>query len=285
MQLIDAFKKSISDEIVIRSTSTETGGCINEAFKVNTNQGPFFIKKNLKDEFPSMFEKEAKGLSLLKEANCVHIPEVLACDSIDDEAYLILEYVLPGRPLQDFWQNFGQNLAKQHRQTSGTFGLDHDNYVGTLMQKNTLKKTWAEFFVQERIEPQLKMAVDQRKINYSITAFFERFYNRIEEMFPKEPPALLHGDLWGGNFMVGESGQATIYDPSIYYGHREMDLALSCLFGGFSSEFYEFYDKEYPLDKGWKQRVDYCNLYPLLIHVNLFGGGYAQQVKSIISRF
>ena len=114
---------------------------------------------------------------------------------------------------------------------------------------------------------------------------FERFYKKLDEIFPVEPPALIHGDLWVGNFMVGELGEAILIDPAIYFGHREMDLAMSQLFGGFDRQFYESYHKYFPLEKDWQKRIDYCNLYPLMVHVNLFGGGYTGSVKSILQRF
>jgi len=129
------------------------------------------------------------------------------------------------------------------------------------------------------------MAVGSGRLNTSLSKSFARFCNQVESIFPKEEPSLLHGDLWSGNFMVNNEGNACIYDPAVYYGHREMDIGMSKLFGGFDKAFYLAYNQEYPMEKGWERRVEYCNLYPLLVHVNLFGGGYASSVSAILSRF
>ncbi|MEJ2596144.1 MAG: fructosamine kinase family protein, partial [bacterium] len=185
----------------------------------------------------------------------------------------------------DFWEEFARLLAELHKNTQPYFGLDHDNYIGSLVQSNFRHDAWTDFYREQRLEPQLRLAREAGHFNRNVTRAFDRFYHRIERIFPAEPPALLHGDLWSGNFMVNENGSAVIIDPAIYYGHREMDLGMSMLFGGFDRRFYSAYDQHFPLEPGWQERMDYCNLYPLLVHVNLFGGGYVQQVEQIIRRF
>jgi len=131
----------------------------------------------------------------------------------------------------------------------------------------------------------VKMARDHGNAGSDTVRAFDRFYRKLDEIFPVEAPSLIHGDLWNGNYMVNENGEAVIIDPAVYYGHREMDLGMSKLFGGFSAGFYEAYNQQYPLEKDWKERLDYCNLYPLMVHVNLFGGGYLNSVKSILRNF
>ncbi|MBK5285164.1 MAG: fructosamine kinase family protein [Bacteroidia bacterium] len=152
-------------------------------------------------------------------------------------------------------------------------------------QSNSQKRTWAEFFISERLEKQIAFAKDLGVIDNSTIQQFNNLYKRLPELIPEEAPSLLHGDLWNGNFMTGNDGKAWLIDPAIYYGHREMDLAMTKLFGGFSEEFYSSYIESFPLQKGFTERIDIHNLYPLLVHVNLFGGGYLIEVKNILSRF
>jgi len=171
------------------------------------------------------------------------------------------------------------------RLTNTNFGLDYNNYIGSLHQQNNLHPTWVDFFINERLQPQIKLARDNNEIDSTTILKFENLYKKLDEVFPKEKPALLHGDLWSGNFMSDEKGESVIMDPTVYYGHREMDIAMAKLFGGFDAEFYSSYNEHYPLENGWEQRINVCNLYPLMVHVNLFGGGYLGQVKSILSKF
>ncbi len=279
--LSNFFNKNID----VLSQSHIGGGSINSALKVETNKGIFFVKHNSKHLYPAMFEKEALGLKLLHESGAIEVPEVITFDDVGDDSFLVLKFIKSGNKPTDFWDLFAKNLAALHKNTNKNFGFNHDNYIGSLKQFNDWENTWSDFFREQRLEVQLKMARDSALLNSSIVSAFERFYKRLDEIFPNEQPSLVHGDLWGGNFMVGEKGEPIIIDPAVYFGHREMDLAMSQLFGGFSSEFYTSYNKYFPLEKGWQKRMDYCNLYPLLVHVNLFGGGYAASVSSIISRF
>ena len=154
-----------------------------------------------------------------------------------------------------------------------------------MYQQNNSHTNWTDFFIQERLQIQIKLARDHHQIESTTISKFEKLYHRLDDIFPKEQPALLHGDLWSGNFMVDEKGAPVIMDPAVYYGHREMDIAMTKLFGGFDNQFYDAYNAHFQLEKGWKSRIDICNLYPLLVHVNLFGGSYLQQVKNIITKF
>src|SRR5262249_25664960 len=149
------------------------------------------------------------------------------------EQLLILEWIETGKPSGGFWNDFAEKLSLIHRTTSDSFGLDHDNYIGSLFQSNRRSVSWITFFTECRIEPQLKMAIDSKNINPSAVAHFKRLYPKLSEIFPPEKPALLHGDLWSGNFMTGAEGLVRLIDPAVYFGHREMDLAMTKLFGGF----------------------------------------------------
>lgn len=272
-------------EVVVDNYSYVGGGSINETFKITTNKGPFFVKKNSATRFPGMFEKEATGISLLGDSKEIEVPNIVAVGQGSNDAFLILDFINSGSKSSLFWSKFGAQLASMHKHTTESFGLDHDNYIGSLYQRNKKHNNWCDFFREERLQYQVKMARDSGSVNSSDIQSFERFYKELDSIFPKEPPSLLHGDLWSGNFMVNQDGQPVIIDPAVYYGHREMDLGMTQLFGGFDQQFYESYNYSFPLEKGWKERIQYCNLYPLLVHVNLFGGGYVNSVRSVISRF
>ena len=275
----------LAQPVSILSAAPVGGGSINDTYQIATAAGDFFVKKNVASRYPEIFEKEAKGLELLAGTNEIDTPKVIAFGSKDDVSFLVLNFILSAEKQAGFWEDFGRRLANLHKHTQEQFGLNHNNYIGSLSQSNTFHKSWTDFFREERLETQVKLARDKGRMGRETVNAFSRFYSKLDELFPKEPPALLHGDLWSGNFMVNEKGLAVIIDPAIYYGHREMDLAMSQLFGGFDASFYDAYHRNYPLEKGWKQRLDYCNLYPLMVHVNLFGGSYLESVKQILSRF
>ena len=261
------------------------GGSINDAYRLETNAGRFFVKVNHADRFPSFFEAEADGLGRLREAGTIRVPEVIAMGEDHDDSYLLMTWVDGGTKTDAFWEAFGRSLAALHRRSDKNFGLERDNYIGSLKQANTRQATWADFFVHCRLEPLVKMARDRRKLGDGDVLRFERLYGQLAGLFPQEPPALLHGDLWSGNFICAKDSAPVLIDPAVYFGHREMDIAMSRLFGGFEPGFYTAYNDAFPLERGWEERVDLCNLYPLLVHVNLFGGGYVQQVQTILKRF
>lgn len=271
--------------VLISGTSSIGGGCINEAYSLVTNTGKYFIKYNSSETFPGMFEKEAAGLHLLAGSNTIQTPEVIATGSLGEYPYLILEFIESGAPRNNFWSDFGTKLADLHQNTSEHFGLDHDNYIGSLIQINKKHADFIEFFIVERIEPQLEQARNKGEFSQSDTRYFHSLYKTLNNIIPPEKPALIHGDLWSGNFMATSDGSPCLVDPAVYYGHREADIAMTQLFGGFKPEFYAAYNQAWAMEKGWRERMDIFNLYPLLVHVNLFGGGYARQVLQIIRQF
>lgn len=262
-----------------------SGGDINQAARLSAPQGDFFVKWNSASRFPGMFEAEAKGLAVLAAANAIKIPLVIEHGIAADEAFLILEYLDTETEVSDYWEVFGAAIAKLHQTTHDSFGLDHDNYIGSLPQSNKRHDDWVSFFVEQRLEAQIRMARDDGQMGASTVKCFEKLYRRLGEIFPVEPPALLHGDLWSGNFQTGPDGKACIYDPAVYFGHREMDIAMTQLFGGYNKTFYDTYNQISPLADDWKSRRDVCNLYPLLVHLNLFGGSYLHSINKIVNKF
>lgn len=262
-----------------------SGGSINQAFRLKTSRGDFFLKYNDASRYPEMFRKEAEGLKLLKAPGIIEVPGVLLAAEDENHAFLLLEFVDQGIEKPDFWDDFGEKLARLHQVKAQQFGLDHDNYMGSLYQYNHFHDTWSEFFIVERLERQIKLAREQGNIKRSDVQAFERLYLRLDEIFPPCQPSLLHGDLWSGNFITSASGFACLIDPAVYFGHPETDIAMSTLFGGFSNRFYEAYASHNVLEKGWRERLPVYNLYPLMVHVNLFGGGYLGSVQQILKKF
>ena len=285
----DALEKKLTpyfeSEVCITGAWPVSGGSINSCYRLETTSGQIFLKRNDENRYPLMFSAETEGLKLLGKSNAFSIPGVIAFGDAGHFSYLLLEWVEPGRRIENFWSHFGNALAVMHRCTSDMFGLHFNNYIGSLAQSNAQCETWTDFFIRERLEPQLKMAINSGKLQKESLSMFNRLFARLDEWIPSERPALLHGDLWSGNFLTGNNGNATLVDPAVYYGHREMDLAMSKLFGGFDSGFYSAYQMSFPLHDGFEKRKDIHNLYPLLVHVNLFGGGYAGQVNSILVKY
>ncbi len=262
------------------------GGSINDAYRVETDRTSYFLKVNTADQFPGMFVSEANGLDLLRRAGALRVPGTVAQGEWGDTTFLLLEYITPADgedvALQD---RFGRALAKLHRHGHSCFGLDHDNHIGLLRQRNAPHATWPAFMVACRLEPMVQMARDNQRIHAGDVLRFERLYGKLADLFPEEPPALLHGDLWKNNYIASADGEAVLIDPAVYYGHREMDLAMTRLFGGFHRSFYNAYHEVAPLAPGWEDRVDLCNLYPLLVHLNLFGGSYADRVSKVLRSY
>lgn len=276
--------KVLDQKLSIDSIVSQGGGSINEAYRLSTNISPLFLKVNSASKYPRMFETEAIGLNTLASTNTLRIPEPLITGKYRDQAYIVMNHIGSGSPVLDFWDEFGHKLAGMHQVSAAYFGFESDNYIGSLNQSNKQMDSWSEFFVQERLEPLVKTARDSRQLDTNLNKDFEKLYSVLQDFFPIEPSSLLHGDLWSGNFMADANGDPVIYDPAVYFGHREMDIAMSRLFGGFDISFYEAYNEHYPMENGWQDRLEVCNLYPLMVHVILFGGAYLQDVKSILKR-
>jgi fructosamine-3-kinase len=283
--VVSLLKQKVGDTFTLKDFSFTGGGCINNGGKLTTSHGTFFLKWNDAAKFPAMFNVEAKGLNLLAESKSMYIPKVIGAGEAGSFQFLVLEFMNASYRTQHYWRDFGVQLATLHRNTSTAFGLDHDNYIGSLPQQNTLHTSWIEFFIHNRLDAQLRLAERSGLVDKSLRRKFETLYKKLPELLIEEKPALLHGDLWSGNVMVNQHGAPSLIDPAVYFGHREMDVAMSQLFGGFNPEFLQVYHEAFPLTPGVEDRLQLYNLYPLLVHVNLFGGNYLAQVNSILRRF
>ena len=260
-------KHDLLRQLRIASAEPVPGGCIHECYRVSIAGRSRFLKLN-DASYADAFATEADGLSALRSCD-LPAPEPLAHGTAGDQAYLLLEYLeLKGKG--DF-AALGRMLAQAHRKAGPRFGWQRDNYIGSTPQKNGWCDDWAEFWGERRMKPQLELALSK---GFSLPAVSLAL---LKNHHPQ--PSLLHGDLWSGNAGFTAQGPV-VFDPAVYYGDREADIAMTELFGGFPAEFYSEYEKELPLDHGYATRKHLYNLYHLLNHLNLFGGGYLGQVKA-----
>lgn len=275
----------LGDELKVEAIQMQSGGDINMAVCAQTDHGDFFIKWN-EGPFEEMFETEAKGLNLLRQANLLKIPEVFGTGRVDDKSFLVLEFLERSREEDKHWTKLGEGLAQLHQIKADNYGLGYDNFIGRLHQKNDIKPDWISFFSECRLNAQLGLAIYNQTVPKDFVRDFKRFLSKLPQILPESEASLLHGDLWSGNAMSSSRG-AAIYDPAVYFGAREMDMAMTQLFGGFNQRFYEAYDANYTLSDDFDALVEIYNLYPLMVHVNLFGAnaGYLGSVWRTIKRY
>ena len=269
--------------LVVKDCTLVSGGDINQSFCLQTADSKFFLKLNDASRFPEMFSREASGLLALGQTGCLEVPSVVQSGICMGMQFLLMEWLERARPNNHFWQSFGTGLACLHKRHSNDFGWVHDNYIGSLIQRNGWRKSWSEFYTDMRIMPLVVQLVERGNFSSSDLHLAEEWCSKLGNIFPAEPPALLHGDFWSGNFLASGQGFAVVYDPAVYYGHREMDIAMSKLFGGFEPGFYDAYHDQYPLEKDWQSRLPYAQLYPLLVHAVLFGGSYVHQCRKTMT--
>ena len=271
----------------VRSFSRVTGGDINEAFELGLDDGrSVFLKTNARAPL-NLFAAEARGLQFLRQARALRIPEVLAVSAADEASpFLLLEFIRGAAPRPGFDEQLGRALARLHRFGAPSFGFDEPNFIGRLVQENQPLSSWAEFYRDQRLEPQLCAAEARGLAPRTLRRKFEQLFSKLPELTGEpEDPARLHGDLWSGNLHVDEQGAPCLIDPAAYGGHREMDLAMMRLFGGFSERVFAAYAEEFPLSSGHPERVSLWQLYPLLVHLNLFGGSYLRAVEQALAAY
>lgn len=267
----------------VMSTKSIGGGCISKAEMLTFEKGESCFMKT-RCSAADVFGKEAKGLQELKKANTIRVPEVLFVD----QDCLLLEQIHIGEQAPEFFSNFGRQLARLHQYGALRFGFPQDNYIGNSPQMNTCNKleaeNWCDFYYNKRLLYQYKLAEENGLVGPELKNGFILLENRIEEILEgsEEKPALLHGDLWSGNFLCDEQSQACLIDPAVYYGHREAEMAMTHLFGGFDTSFYSSYQKTYPLPEGYDYRQNIYMLYHVLNHLNSFGKNYYGQAVKLL---
>lgn len=289
--LPDAIKSVFGSDKQIVSADRVSGGDINRAFRLTLKDGTcLFMKSNLKANLP-FFTAEMEGLSAIAGTGTIRTPSVLGIGT--DEtfgAFLLLEWAEAALRVRNYWENFGHALAAMHLADTALpdkndrFGFPHDNFIGAGMQINTPSAGWVSFFRDSRLVPMLKRAAPYLDSANKRNAAY--LLDHLENyLIEPERPSLLHGDLWAGNYITGSDGEAWLIDPAAYIGHAEADIAMTELFGGFSSAFYDAYREVYPLQPGYEGRRDLYNLYHLLNHLNLFGAAYLDSVRRVLRRY
>ena len=261
------------------------GGSINQCYRVQSGDKQLFCKINSATKFPQLFALEQKGLELLGQQSIIRTPAII--DSFLEAGYqfLLLEWLREGQRTPSFWRRFGEQLAALHRVSADQFGLEVNNYMGSVPQQNGPHDSWCAFFTEERILPMVKKCTDKNLLNKSNLALFDTLLKQLPQRFNQEAPSLLHGDLWSGNFLCSATGEPVLIDPAVYYGHRSADRGLTTLFGGFEKTFYHAYHECFPLPANYKEQWELCNLYPLLIHLYLFGTSYLPQIENTLKQF
>jgi len=283
--VLDAIGRTLSIRLDRYSARSVGGGSINESFRVTSPTGEIYFLKLNHSASLDMFQAEEQGLHELAAAQSVRVPVPIVCGQAGDAAFLLMEYLDLTVKSADGAARLGQALAKQHRHVGPNFGWQRNNTIGSTPQPNKWETDWIEFYRSRRLGHQLQLAAEKGYSKNMVETgqlLAERLPAFFESYQPK--PSLLHGDLWGGNWGVTVDGDAVIFDPAVYYGDREADIAMTTLFGGFSKEFYVAYNDSWPMDEGYQQRCDLYNLYHVLNHMNLFGSGYAGQAQSMMQK-
>lgn len=289
MSLTNEIRAEINDRLGVNIIKTEnlSGGCISNAFKISTEDGDDLFLKINDNVPPDMFKAEANGLNELQKTHAIRVPAA----KIYSEKYIVTEFIKTGKKSINFFQNFGRNFALLHKYKGYSFGFYEDNYIGSNPQKNLADnveaRNWIAFYLNKRLRFQLSLCEKKGYATDELKRYFTKLEDKISDIIidSHEEPSLLHGDLWSGNYMVGENGEACIIDPAVYYGNREADLAMTKLFGGYPNEFYKSYNEAYPLDDGWEHRENIYMLYHILNHLNLFGRSYYSQVISLLKYY
>ncbi len=261
------------------------GGDVNRAYQVHTFDRRTLFVKHRPDAPAGMYAAEAHGLAWLAEAQALRVPRVVAV-SDEEPRFLALEWIDRGPPARDHDEALGRGLAALHRFGAPTFGLARDNFIATIPQANHPAPSWPAFYRDRRLEPLARAASDRGLLTGGTRDRLDRLCGRLEDLCgPPEPPARLHGDLWGGNAVADADGRPVLIDPAVYGGHREVDLAMMRLFGGFSGAVFDAYDEAFPPAPGAADRVALYQLQPLLVHVNLFGASYVPRLDAALSRY
>ncbi len=279
---IASISGSQPDRVILKPVG---GGSINKCFLVQTPSKKFFCKINDSKKFPSLFLKEKAGLLQLNELSSFSVPRVIDCFEQFDSQFLLMEYIEEGEKTDSFWKMFGEKLAMMHSVSAKFYGNTENNYMGSVKQDNTWMEDWTSFYREKRLKPLLQSCFQHNLLQSQHLDDFEKLFKKLRDVFEINKPSLLHGDLWSGNFMCSKENEPVLIDPAVYYGHPAMDLGMSTMFGGFNKIFYEAYNHHAPFPSNYHEQWEMAQLYPLLIHLLLFGKSYLGRIEQTIARF
>ena len=261
------------------------GGDISTAYCATTASQQFFIKTNTANEGIGMFQTEKLGLEEIAATNSIRTPEVHLCGQSESISFLVMDYIKSKTPDAKNFQQLGIQMARLHQCHKKEYGWTKDNYIGVLPQSNQIMTDWVEFYVKNRLLPQMTLAKHRRFFDRKEVPELDKMMDICYQNLPSDIPCLLHGDLWAGNYLIDQDGIPYLIDPAVYYGHHQVDMAMSCLFGGFDEIFYDsYYDQ---LSTPWitETEKDLYQLYYLLVHLNLFGSAYYHSVRRILDKY
>ncbi|MEL0457148.1 fructosamine kinase family protein [Flavobacteriaceae bacterium SZ-1-7] len=285
--MIENLKSHISHILneTITKVSPVHGGDISTAYKIETEKNSYFIKTNKSSNALHMFQIEANGLNTIGNTNTIKTPKVLGCNRFENTAFLLMEFINSKSPSSKDFENLGSQLAKLHQCPAENFGLNQDNFIGSLPQSNKQHKSWVDFYTEERLLPQIELAKQKGLLSNAECHSGQSIQIQLQHLFQNIKPALLHGDLWSGNYLISKDGTPYLIDPAVYYGHHEVDIAMSKLFGGFGIRFYETYQDYFQPDENTSARIEIYQLYYLLVNLNLFGRSYHGSVVNIFRKY
>src|SRR5690554_170963 len=281
--LISYISERLDEKIV--ASKPVSGGSISSAYRLDTATRSYFLKVNHGPAALKMFHAEQKGLQAIEDTGTISVPRMHLVDSANGQAFLLMDHVESKRPDAGDYQRLGRGLAQLHQTVHSEFGFRDDNFIGSLPQSNRVHTDWSEFYWLERIWPQLEMALQKGLLAEKMIPSEEKAIGLFSLEFGDVKPVLLHGDLWGGNYLIATDGTPYLIDPATYYGHSMVDIAMSHLFGGFGAAFYDAYHEQIPKANNHDTQIDLYQLYFLLVHLNLFGSGYYSSVASILNRY
>lgn len=286
MCLIEGLQRHIEDllDTSIVGSRSLSGDDTASVYKLDfADKTSSILKYNRNIGSVNMFETEVSGLQHIASTNTIATPSVLNYGTHNDISFILMEYVKGKSPSKEDYKKLGYQIAQLHDYTSENFGLDDDNFIGSLEQKNNLIDNWIDFYSEQRLGFQIKMAIKKGLLINSEIPSVDDIKTCLQSYCKKVKPSLIHGDLWNGNFIVSEDGRPYLIDPSVSYSHSEMDIAMSRLFGGFDSSFYQAYHNEKPITEYYEARIEIYQLYYLLVHLNIFGTSYYGSIKRILN--
>ncbi|OBQ55462.1 fructosamine kinase family protein [Tamlana sp. s12] len=269
----------------IHHVSDLQGGDISHAYKIASDGRAYFLKTNEAAYALEMFQNEATSLGAIKHTNTIKTPEIVACGTFKNRAYLLLEFIPTKTADASDFKTLGKQLAQLHQNTQENFGFPQHNFIGKLTQSNTEHDNWLEFYTYERLLPQLNLATEKGLLKANETPSEAQILFTLKPLFENIKPSLIHGDLWSGNYLISDDDVPFLIDPAAYYGHYEVDIAMSQLFGGFDQEFYEAYLQEAERESFNQKRIEIYQLYFLLVHLNMFGYSYYTDVMHILRKY